>query len=142
MSSLVVKNAVWSILNTSWSATRKIDLENKSPDIDSVMTPWVAPHFTGSTEEQIGIGTSATRYWRERGYVQLLVAVPARSGWTVGDTHAKNLAKLFRGVQASADLVFGSVSPPQAYSEDERILGNWSIRTMMVEYIHTYTDPT
>lgn len=142
MSSLTVKQAVWTILDGEWLTTRTVDLDNKAPAVDAAMTPWVSAQFVGSDETQIGLGDSATRYWRERGYFQLLVAVPARSGWTVGDTYARNLGKLFRGRAVSDALTFGSVSPPRLYLGDEAILGNWSIKALLVEYIYTYTDPT
>lgn len=142
MSSLPVKEAVWTILDDDWSATRVLDLDNLAPGIDTEMTPWVSPQFLGMPEEQIGLGDASSRYWRERGYVHLLVAVPARSGWRTCDTHARNLGKLFRARQVSADLVFGAVSPPRTYTEDEAILGNWSVRAILVDYLYTYTDPT
>lgn len=141
MSSLTIKESVWTILNSEWTSTRVIDFENRSTSIDASMEPWVAPQFIGSDETQIGLGDSATRYWRERGYFQLLVAVPARSGWYTCDTYARNLGKLFRGRAVSADITFGSVSPPRLDVENESVLGNWSIKAILVEYTYTYTDP-
>ena len=142
MSSLPVKEAVWAVLDSEWSTTRVLDLDNLAPNADSEFTPWVAPQFMGAPEEQIGLGDESSRYWRERGYVHFLVAVPARSGWRTCDAYARNLGKLFRARQVSADLVFGTVSPPRTYTEDEAILGNWSVKAMLVEYLYTYTDPT
>jgi hypothetical protein len=142
MSSLHVKQEVWSILDTEWSGTRVLDMENKAADVNSEMTPWVSPHFISSTEEQIGLGDAASRYWRETGSIHLLVAVPARSGWQTADTHAKNLGKLFRARSVGSDLVFQAVSPPTLYTEDETVLGNWSIKFISVRYMYTYADPT
>lgn len=142
MSSLPVKEAVWAILDDEWETTRVLDLDNTAPSADAEMTPWVAPQFMGTTEEQIGLGDSTSRYWRERGFVHLLVAVPSRSGWRTCDTLARSLGLLFRARQTSAELVFGAVSPPQTYTEDEAILGNWSIKAFLVDYIYTYQDPT
>jgi len=142
MSSLYVKQQVWNILDTEWSDTRVLDMENKAADANSAMTPWVSPHFVLGTEEQIGLGDTASRYWRETGSIHLLVAVAARSGWQTADTHAKNLGKLFRARSVGSDLVFQSVSPPQLYTEDETVLGNWSIKFLSVRYMYTYTDPT
>ena len=142
MSSLYVKQQVWNILDMEWNDTRVLDMENKAAEVNADATPWVSPHFVLGTEEQIGLGPSESRYWRERGSIHLLVAVIARSGWQTADTHAKNLGKLFRARAVGDDLVFESVSPPQLYTEDETVLGNWSIKFLSVRYTYTYTDPT
>ena len=142
MSSLPVKEAVWTILGAEWDTTRVLDLDNTAPSADSEFTPWVAPQFMGAPEDQIGLGDSTSRYWREQGSIHFLVAVPSRSGWRTCDTLARNLGKLFRARQPSVELTFGAVSPPQTYTEDEAILGNWSVKAFLVDYIYTYQDPT
>lgn len=142
MSSLVVKEAAWAILESNWTETRIIDFENLASGVNNSMTPWVSLQFGMATEDQIGLGDAPTRYWREEGFVHVLIAVPSRSGWKDCDTFAKKLGILFRGKQVTEDLVFRGVTPPRLYTQSEAVLGNWLIKASLVDYIHTYVDPT
>ena len=145
MSSLVVKEAAWNLLTTNWADTRIVDFENLSVSVNTSMAPWVSLQFGTATEEQIGMGTEPagnSRFWREEGFVHVLIAVPSRSGWKDCDTLARKLGILFRGKQVTEDLVFRGVTPPRLYTQDEAILGNWLIKTSLVDYLYTYTDPT
>ena len=142
MSSLAVKEAAWGILTASWTETRIVDFENLASDVNASMAPWVSLQFGMATEDQIGLGDEATRYWREEGFVHVLIAVPSRSGWKDCDTFAKKLGILFRGKQVTENLVFRGVTPPRLYTQSEAVLGNWLIKASLVDYMYTYPDPT
>jgi len=142
MSNYAVKTAVLSRLSTYWTTTRVVDFENSQVDLNTDFSPWISPMFLGAGENQIGLGDAPTRYWREQGIVHFLIGVPAISGWRTCDTYARQLGILFRGTALTDEIIFGAVSSPQLYTQNQEILGNWFVKAILADYEYTYTDPT
>jgi hypothetical protein len=47
---------------------------------------------------------------------------------------------LFRGVDIAANITVLDAGPPQLYTENEQVLGNWFVKAVLADYDFTYTD--
>ena len=139
MSSLVVRQAIWSKLEADWTTTRIVDLENGRDPLGSSLDPWVSAQFLMATEEQNCLADVGSRGWREEGEFQLLVGAPTYTGWADCYTNMDALRSLFR-LWNPSELTIRKVYPARSIVGDNAVVGNWYIAAALVSYYRDFLE--
>ena len=116
MSSKTVKNAITSYLQSTWTDTDVIEVENIYVDQPS-NADWLALQFPGAYISQQALGNQC---WREDGQLIPTERVVSGAGTASLDTHYENILPLFMGEDISGVHIRGMTTPTYAFDESQQ----------------------